>query len=190
MKINVLVAALFVAAAPASAAPRKKKPAARCGKADAEAKTAEAELPAVRRAAAWTESLGKSADKAEAETVPAKRLAQLAPALARLSTLDDRDCRRGVLKRAEKLAAAAGDAESGPTDADAQRRLPADATLAAVTEEVRRARARDAEKSDAASAPENAPAAAPAPAPAAKKPLANRASKVKPAPAPAKEGGQ
>ena len=153
-------------------------PAARCGKADAEAKAAETELPAVRRAAAWTETLVKSVDKAEAETVPAKRLALLAPALARLDSLEDRDCRRDVFKRAEKLAAAAGDAETGPADAEAVRRLPADATLAAVTEDVRRARGRLLEKSDAASAPENAPsAAAPAPAPAA---APKKKSRIKP----------
>ncbi|HXT01626.1 MAG TPA: hypothetical protein VN915_13210 [Elusimicrobiota bacterium] len=145
-------------------------PAARCGKADFEAKTDEAELPEVRRAAAWSEALGKTVDKAEAETVPAKRLALLAPALARIDSLEDRDCRRDLRKRAEKLAAAAGDAETGPADDDAARRLPADATLAAVTEDVRRARGRLLEKSDAASAPESAPAA-PAPAPAPKKPV-------------------
>lgn len=146
-------------------------PAARCGKADAEAKSAEAELSSVRRAAAWTETLGKTIDKAEVEMLPSERLALLAPALARLDSLEDPDCRRDLLRRAEKLAAAAGAAEAGPADADAVRRLPADATLAAVTKDVRRARARLLEKSDAASAPENmapAPAAA-APAPAPKK---------------------
>jgi hypothetical protein len=154
-------------------------PAARCGKADVEARAAEDELPEVRTASAWTETLAKSLDKAETETVPAKKLALLAPALARLSSLDDRDCRRDAIKRAEKLAAAAGDEESGPSDADAERRLPADATLAAVTEDVRRARSRDAEKTDAASGPETAPPPAPAPAPAPKKPAAKRARKAK-----------
>ncbi len=145
-------------------------PAARCGKVDAEAKAAEAELPAVRRASVWSETLAKSLDKADAETVPAKRLALLRPALARLSALEDGGCRRDLAKRAEKLASAAGDAESGPADADAARRLPADATIAAVTEDVRRARSRDAEKTDAASAPENVAAPAAAAAPATKKP--------------------
>src|SRR3569832_1024631 len=103
------------------------------------------------------------------------RLSLLGPALARIDSLDDRDCRRDLRKRAAKLAAAAGEAETGPADDDAARRLPADATLAAVTEDVRRARGRLLEKSDAASAPEGAPAPAPAPAaapaPAPKKPL-------------------
>ena len=169
-------------------------PAARCGQADAEAKAAEAELPAVRRASAWTEALGKSVDKAGAEPLPAKRLALLAPALARLDALEDRDCRRGLIKRAERLAGAAGDAETGPADADAARRMPADTTLAAVTEEVRRARAHDAEKSDVASAAETSAAApVPAPAPAANKPRAKRAAKAKaPAapPAAAPDGAQ
>jgi hypothetical protein len=140
-------------------------PAARCGAVDAEAKAAEAELPAVRRAAAWSDALSASLDKADAETVPAKRLSLLAPALARLSSLDDRDCRRDALKRGEKLAAAAGDAETGPSEAEAARRLPADATLAAVLDDVRRARARAVEKTDAATAPDQVPAMAPAPAP-------------------------
>src|SRR6185437_16661610 len=122
--------------------------------------------PATHRAAAWSEALTKAVDKAEAETVPSKRLALLGPALARVDSLEDRDCRRGLRKRAAFLAVAAGDAESGPSDEEAARRLPADATLAAVTEDVRRARGRLLEKSDAASAPENAPAAPAAPAPA------------------------
>ncbi|MFI5350245.1 MAG: hypothetical protein ACHQ2Z_11925, partial [Elusimicrobiota bacterium] len=170
-------------------------PAARCGKVDAEAKAVEAELPAARRASAWTDALDKSIDKAGAETTPAKRLALLAPALARLESLDDRDCRRDALRRAEKLAAAAGDAETGPADADAARRMPAEATIAAVTEDVSRARSHDAEKTDAASAPETAaapPAPAPAPAPAAKKTHAKRAAKAQsqdaaPAAAPAQD---
>ena len=128
-------------------------PAARCGAVDAEAKAAEAELPAVRRAAAWTETLAKSVDKAAALASPAGRLAQLAPAITSLATLDDRGCRRGLESRAEKMAAAAGEAESGPADADAARRLPAETALAATIEDVRRARARDLEKSDAATSP-------------------------------------
>jgi hypothetical protein len=131
-------------------------PAARCGGVDAEARAAEAALPAVRRAAAWTETLAKSIDKAGAEASPAGRLALLTPALARLTTLDERGCRRGLESRAEKLAAAAGDAEAGPADADAARRLPSDAALAAAIDDVRRARARDLEKSEAATAPPSA----------------------------------
>jgi hypothetical protein len=180
-------------------------PAARCGKVDAEAKAAEEELPAVRRDLAWTETLARSMGKAGIETVPAKRLALLAPALARLSSLEDRDCRREEFRRAENLAAAAGDAESGPTDADAARRLPADATLVAVTDDVRRSRAHDADKTDASSAPEiAAPAAVPAPAPVppSKKTHAKRAAKAKqsapqapaatpaPAAAPPQDAGQ
>jgi hypothetical protein len=137
-------------------------PAARCGAAEAEAKSAEAELPAARRAGAWSQALTSALDKAEAEIVPAKRLALLGPALARLSELNDRDCLRDALKRGEKMADAAGGAETGPTDADAARRLPQDAALAAAVDDVRRARARGLEKTDAAAAPVSAPVSAPA----------------------------
>ncbi|HEX4046414.1 MAG TPA: hypothetical protein VH309_01190 [Elusimicrobiota bacterium] len=129
-------------------------PAARCGKADAEAKSVEDELASARRSAAWSGTLSAALDKAASESDPAKRLALAGPALARLSSLDDRDCRRDEVRRAEKLAAAAGDAESAPSDADASRLLPADATLAAVTADVRRSRARVTDRADAASAPE------------------------------------
>jgi hypothetical protein len=163
-------------------------PAARCGKADDEAKAVEVALPAARLAQAWSEALDKTLDKAEAETVPAKRLGLLAPAIARLSALDDLACRRGALKRAERLAEKVGSDETAPSDADASRRLPADSSLASVSEDVRRARARNRDKSDTASAPETAPApAAPAPAPAAKKPSAKRAAKKAAA---AQDGGQ
>lgn len=141
-------------------------PAARCGKADAEAKSAEAELAGARQSAAWSEYLAKSLDKAEAEPLPARRLAALAPILARLNALDDRDCRRDQLKRAERLADKAGLDEAGPSVAAAAARLPSDGALSAAVADVRRARARLLEKSDASFAPENAAPAAPAAAPA------------------------
>lgn len=154
-------------------------PAARCGKADAEAKAAETELSSARLSAAWSEALAKSLDKAEAEPLPARRLAILAPALARLNALDDRDCRRDQLKRAERLADKAGLDEAGPAAAAA--RLPSDGALDALVADVRRARARLLEKSDAAYAPENssaAPAApAPAPAPAKTVPVKKKGAK-------------
>ncbi|MFI5347039.1 MAG: hypothetical protein ACHQ51_11760 [Elusimicrobiota bacterium] len=164
-------------------------PAARCGKADEEAKAAEAELADARLALVWNEALTKSVDKAESETVPAKRLQLLSNALARLSALPDQDCRRSLIKRAEALSEKAGNDEGGPTAAVAAARLPADATLASAVDEVRRARARSLEKTAAAFAPESAaapeiPAAAPA-APAAKKTPAKRAAKAK-----ASGGGQ
>jgi hypothetical protein len=156
-------------------------PAARCGKADDEAKSAEAALADTRLAQVWTETLAKNVDKAEAETVPAKRLALLGPVLARLNALPDQDCRRDLFKRADALSEKAGNDETGPAAAAAAARLPADATLASATDEVRRARARSLEKTAAAFAPEaaaatDAPAAAPA-APA--KTPAKRAAKAK-----------
>jgi hypothetical protein len=129
-------------------------PAARCGKVDAEAKAAETGLVAARRAPVWTETLGKALDKAESEPVPAKRLALLAPLIARLSWLDDADCRRDVLKRAQRLADKSGADELGPSASAAAGLLPADLTLGTVSQDVRRARGRVLEKSDAASAPE------------------------------------
>jgi hypothetical protein len=144
-------------------------PAARCGKADAEAKAAESELASARLAAQWTENLAKSLDKAEAETVPARRLALSAPLIARLSSLDDADCRRDLLKRALRDSDKAGDDESGPSTDDAAHRLPAETTLNGVTEDVRRARAHLLDKADAASAPTAVTPASTPPAPPVKK---------------------
>lgn len=160
-------------------------PAARCGKSEDEAKAAEAELAAARQSQAWSESLSKALDKAEAETIPSKRLLLLAPLLARVNSLSDRDCRRDLLKRAERLADKAGEDEGGPAPSAAAARLPSDTTLASASDEVRRARARLLEKSaaaetgaPAAEAP-SAPASAPAPAAAVKKTPAKRAAKAK-----------
>lgn len=151
-------------------------PAANCGAAAEEVKTAESGMATARAADAWTESLTKTVDRAELEPVPAKRLELLAPALARLASLPDRDCRRALLKRAQRLADKAGAEEDGPGVAS---RLPADAGLAATTDEVRRARARLQQKADASYAPETAPAAAPVKIKPLKKTSAKRASNKK-----------
>lgn len=127
-------------------------PSARCGKVDEEAKAAEGDLIQVRRARLWSETLNKSLDKAENTVAPAERLAMLAPALARLNTLDDHDCRRDAIKRAERLVEKAGSDEAGPTDDEAKRRLPADSTAAAVTGQVRGARAGGADSAPAPAA--------------------------------------
>lgn len=165
-------------------------PAARCGKADAEAKAAETELSSARRAALWSAKLAKGLDQAEAETLPAGRLALTTPLIARLNALEDGDCRRDLLKRAVRLSEKAGEDENGPAAADAARRLPAESNLAAVVADVRRVRARQLDTSDAASAPTAtapAPAAAPPPPPAKKIPAIRKktAPKAKPQPAPA-----
>lgn len=128
-------------------------PAARCGKVAEEAKIAEAELTMTRRSHQWNEELAKTLDRAESESLPIKRIEILAPAFARLNSLEDRDCRRDQIKRALRLAEKAGEVETGPADADALRRLPDDSALASIKDEVRRARAKLLEKSDSASAP-------------------------------------
>ncbi|HAZ09023.1 MAG TPA: hypothetical protein DCZ01_11025 [Elusimicrobia bacterium] len=138
-------------------------PAARCGKTAEEARRAEDGLAAVLRSLAWTEVLDKALDQAEAATVPAKRLEAVRPALARLASLEDRECRREALKRARRLAAQAGEDETGPADAD----LPREATLTAALGEVRRARSRLLETYDVSAQPAAAPAS-PTPAPEAK----------------------
>ena len=132
-------------------------PAARCGAAAEEAARAEAELSEVHVSLAWTGLLDDALAKASAETVPAKKLAAVLPTLARMASLPDRECRRDALKRARRIAAQAGESESGPPDADAARRLPPDSMLASAVEEVRRARAGLLETSDAASRPAAAP---------------------------------
>ncbi|MDE2140929.1 MAG: hypothetical protein KGJ84_00785 [Elusimicrobia bacterium] len=132
-------------------------PAARCGKAAEEAKAAEAALSETRLAQVWNESLEKSVAAAEAQPVPAKRLALLAPVLARLSALPDQDCRRSLFKRAESLSDKAAAEESGPAVAAAAARLPADSTLAAIIEDVRRARSRSMEKTAATFDPDVTP---------------------------------
>lgn len=144
-------------------------PAARCGKAAEEARRAEGELAAVLRSLAWTAVLGKVLDQAEAETVPARRLETVRPALARLASLEDRECRREDLNRAQRLAAQAAEDETGPADAD----LPREATLTAALEDVRRARARLLETYDVSAQPAAAPVS-PAPAPETKPKIAPR----------------
>lgn len=152
-------------------------PAARCGQVAVEAERAEAELAEAQVSLAWTEQLDKALVKAEAETVPARRLESLHPARSRLASLPDRECRRGALKRAARAAEQAGEDERGPSDADALRRLPRETTPSSAVEEVKRARARLLERADAAALPPPPPAAAPEPAPGRAKPAAVKRKK-------------
>jgi hypothetical protein len=155
-------------------------PAARCGKVAEEAKAAESELAAAQLALSWNDSIAKTFDKADSETVPAKRLELVRPALARIAALDDGDCRRDATKRGERLAQKAGEDEGGPSAPDAAMRLPPDSTLNGVVDDVRRARAHLLGKADAASAP-------PVIAPAVPIKKARKKIKVVPAPEPVTE---
>jgi len=162
-------------------------PAARCGKTSEEAAQVESELGEALRAMAWNDSLEKAVAKAEAETLPTKRLTAVRPALARLVSLEDRKCRRDLLKRAEKIAAQAGEEDSGSSEVDMLRRLPREEATPPEVEEVRRARARLLEKSEDASRPPEAPAKAPSalepPAPPAAAKTKNSSAKTKSSPA-------
>lgn len=137
-------------------------PAARCGRTAEDANAAEAEREAVARDRAWKEEFARLLAAAETRTEPEKRLDLLRPLLARLPALDAAPCLRDEHKRARARAEEAGRAATGTPDADARRRLPAETTLAAVSAEVRRERARLLE-----AAATRARAAAEAQAPAA-----------------------
>ncbi len=154
-------------------------PPARCGAVATEAKAAETELSSVIRAQAWSDSLTKSLEKAELEVIPAKRLAQSAPIIARLTTVGDTDCRSAMLKRTTQLSDKAGLDEAGPQRGEAEKLLPADNSLPLLVAEIRLGRARALDKSDAATAPAAEP---PAPEEKAPEVLMPTASPVLPAP--------
>lgn len=117
-------------------------PAARCGQVEEEAARAETELSETLRSLAWSRPLEEALAKAEAETVPAKKLETVRPALARLASLGDARCHRRALKKAERLAEEADLADGGPSEDELLRRLPRETSLASVIGEVKRARAK------------------------------------------------
>ncbi|MDX6770562.1 MAG: hypothetical protein SF051_13590, partial [Elusimicrobiota bacterium] len=144
-------------------------PAARCGKAADEADAAARELADTRRELAWDAEFQKNLAAAEVLTGPAGRLDRARPVLARLPALPSAKCLAKTAHRAHELAAKAGaDLAPAPIE-DLARRLPADATLAAATAEVRRERARAAAAAEnaARAAAEAQSPASPAPAPSA-----------------------
>jgi len=156
-------------------------PAARCGKAAEEASRAEMELAEVQTSRSWSQQLETTLAKAQAESLPAKTLESALRVRARLISLPDLACRRGELKRAERLSGRAGESENGPSDAEAARRMPREIRLASAIEAVKRARTRLLEKSDDAALPPSPPTSAPAPKAPAIKPKPAAAKKKSPA---------
>lgn len=168
-------------------------PAARCGKAAEEADAAAKELAETRRELAWAGDFSARLEKAETKTSPAERLEAAREVLARAPALSSAKCHSKAVSRAAELAKKAA-ADMGPaSEEDLARRLPADSTLASVSAEVRRERARLAAAAETAAkanaeaqSPANAPAKAAAPAaPAAD--VEDAPAKKKAAPAPAKK---
>jgi hypothetical protein len=136
-------------------------PAARCGDADAAAKDAETSLERTRLLLAWTRGLDMQLDRAETAKDQAVRLSLAEGVIARIGALDDASCRRDALKRAERLAASAGASLPFLAYADAEKRLPREPDLPALTASVRAARAAAlGAKAEAGAAPEAAPSAA------------------------------
>lgn len=163
-------------------------PGARCGKAAEEEARAKTDFAELTRDMAWRDELGKSLDKAEAETFPSRRLEILRPVTSRLGALNA-SCFGAEAKRAASLTAAASKSLTAPADGEMSRRLPADNALASIVEEVRAERARRLEAAGAAekaamelAAPAAVPKAAapaPAPKPSVKKPARRPARKSK-----------
>ncbi|MCM2303739.1 MAG: hypothetical protein NDJ72_03505 [Elusimicrobia bacterium] len=152
-------------------------PGARCGKVAEEEALAKTDFAELTRDIAWRDELGKSLAKAEAETAPARRLDILRPVTSRLGALNA-SCFGAESKRAAALTSAASKSLTAPSESETSRRLPADAALSSIVDEVRAERAKRLEAAGAAerasmetpAAPKAAaPAAAPAPKPSAKK---------------------
>lgn len=152
-------------------------PGARCGKVAEEEALAKTDFAELTRDIAWRDELGKSLAKAEAETAPARRLDILRPVTSRLGALNA-SCFGAESKRAAALTSAASKSLTAPSESETSRRLPADAALSSIVDEVRAERAKRLEAAGAAekasmetpAAPKAAaPAAAPAPKTSAKK---------------------
>lgn len=147
-------------------------PGARCGPVAEEEAQAKTDFAELARDLAWNQELEQALARAESETVPARRLDILRPVTARLGALNAK-CFAAHAKRAASLTQAASKSLTSPSEADSERRLPADAATASVVAEVRAERARRLEAAGAVekaamdpSAPSpSAGAQAPAPAP-------------------------
>lgn len=167
-------------------------PGARCGRVADEEALAKTDFAELTRDIAWSEELDKALARAEAETVPARRLDILRPVTSRLGALNAK-CFGAHAKRAAALSSAASKSLTAPSESEAERRLPSDGAIASVVADVRAERARRLEAAGAAekaameaAAPVPAPAPkaeAPAlePKPAAKKPAKRPTRKSKPA---------
>ncbi len=166
-------------------------PGARCGRVADEEALAKTDFAELTRDIAWNDELAKALARAEAETVPARRLDILRPVTSRLGALNAK-CFNAHAKRAAALSQAASKSLTAPSEADSERRLPSDGAIASVVADVRAERARRLEAAGAAErAAMDAASPSSSPAPMAEAPApATKPSVKKPAKRPARKSKQ